>query len=75
MLLEEAEEDLGEQQLRYLKVVARNTERLHRLVSDLLQTAQADNQPMDIVRVGDRHQRDRARRGRVGDAGRRRRGA
>ncbi len=74
-MLLEARSELDEQQLRYLKVVARNTERLHRLVSDLLQTAQADSQPMDIVRsVTDISVIVRGV-GRVGHAGRRGDGA
>jgi signal transduction histidine kinase len=50
-LLLEEEERLPPDDAHYLKVVARNTERLHRLVTDLLSSAQHDGRPMDIVRV------------------------
>jgi signal transduction histidine kinase len=50
-LLLEEEERLPPDDAHYLKVVARNTERLHRLVTDLLSSAQHDGRPMDIVRT------------------------
>jgi signal transduction histidine kinase len=49
MMLEEQDE-LSEETVGYLRVVARNTDRLHRLVSDLLLSATHENQPVDIVR-------------------------
>jgi signal transduction histidine kinase len=49
MMLEE-QDAFSEELVGYLKVVARNTDRLHRLVSDLLLSASHDNQPVDIVR-------------------------
>jgi signal transduction histidine kinase len=50
-LMLDEEERLRPDDVHYLKVVARNTERLHRLVTDLLSSAQHDGRPMDIVRV------------------------
>jgi two-component system phosphate regulon sensor histidine kinase PhoR len=50
-LLLDEEHRLPPEDVRYLKVVARNTDRLHRLVSDLLASAQSDSQPMDIDRA------------------------
>lgn len=50
-LLLEEEERLEPDDVRYLKVVSRNTERLHRLVTDLLSSAQHDGRPMDIART------------------------
>lgn len=50
-LLLEEEDRLEPDDVHYLKVVSRNTERLHRLVSDLLSSAQHDGRPMDIVRT------------------------
>lgn len=50
-LLLDEEERLRPDDAHYLKVVARNTERLHRLVTDLLSSAQHDGRPMDIVRA------------------------
>jgi signal transduction histidine kinase len=43
-------EDLPQQVLTQLEVVDRNADRLRRLVSDLLHTAQADEGPMHVVR-------------------------
>ena len=43
-------EDLPQQVLTQLGVVDRNADRLRRLVSDLLHTAQADEGPMHVVR-------------------------
>jgi signal transduction histidine kinase len=43
------EEALPPGAARHLQVVARNAERLHRLVSDLLLTAQPANVPLDVV--------------------------
>ena len=42
--------DLPADQVSHLEVVARNTDRLRRLVADLLHTAQADDGPMHVVR-------------------------
>ena len=51
--------------LKQLDVVARNTDRLQRLVADLLHTAQVDEGPMQVVRTPHRPGADRAgRRGR-----------
>jgi two-component system phosphate regulon sensor histidine kinase PhoR len=50
-LLLEEEDRLEPDDVHYLKVVSRNTERLHRLVTDLLSSAQHDGRPMDIVRT------------------------
>jgi two-component system phosphate regulon sensor histidine kinase PhoR len=50
-LLLDEEERLRPDDVHYLRVVARNTDRLHRLVTDLLSSAQHDGRPMDIVRV------------------------
>ncbi len=49
-LLQERE-DLPGQVLSQLDVVARNTDRLQRLVADLLHTAQVDEGPMHVVRT------------------------
>lgn len=49
MLLER--EDLPAEVMEELEVVARNSDRLQRLVADLLHTAQADDGPMHVVRV------------------------
>lgn len=49
-LLLDQEERLNPDDAHYLKVVARNTERLHRLVSDLLSSAQHDGRPMELER-------------------------
>jgi signal transduction histidine kinase len=43
------EEGLPPTQLRHLQVVSRNSDRLHRLVSDLLLTAQPADVPLEIV--------------------------
>jgi signal transduction histidine kinase len=43
-------DDLPAEPLGQLEVVARNTDRLRRLVADLLHTAQADDGPMQVVR-------------------------
>lgn len=48
-LLLDEEHRLPPEDIRYLKVVARNTDRLHRLVSDLLSSA--ENRPMEIDRA------------------------
>jgi signal transduction histidine kinase len=45
------DEPLPQAQVRHLQVVARNAERLHRLVSDLLLTAQPAEVPLEIVRA------------------------
>ena len=45
------EEDLPPSSMQMLEVVARNSERLGRLVADLLQTAQIDLGPMRVVRT------------------------
>jgi signal transduction histidine kinase len=50
-LLLDEEERLRPDDAHYLKVVARNTERLHRLVTDLLSSAQHDGRPMELERV------------------------
>ena len=50
-LLLDEQDRLHADDVRYLKVVARNTDRLHRLVADLLSSAQHDSRPMDIARV------------------------
>ena len=44
------EDDLPEVSSRHLRVVARNADRLHRLVNDLLHTAQSDRGPLEMVR-------------------------
>ena len=44
-------DDLPAEQRAQLEVVARNGERLNRLVADLLHTAQADEGPMEVVRT------------------------
>jgi signal transduction histidine kinase len=49
LLLDERDR-LHPDDVHYLKVVARNTERLHRLVTDLLASAQQDGRPMEIDR-------------------------
>ena len=43
------DEPLPATQSRHLQVVARNADRLHRLVSDLLLTAQPDSVPLEVV--------------------------
>ncbi len=43
--------DLSAGQAAHLEVVARNTDRLRRLVADLLHTAQVDEGPMHVVRT------------------------
>ena len=43
--------DLSQEQVAHLEVVARNTDRLRRLVADLLHTAQTDEGPMHVVRA------------------------
>jgi signal transduction histidine kinase len=43
--------DLAPDVLRQLDVVARNTDRLQRLVADLLHTAQVDEGPLQVVRT------------------------
>ena len=48
-LLLDEEDRLPPEDTRYLKVVARNTDRLHRLVTDLLSSAEA--RPMEIDRA------------------------
>ena len=50
LLLDDADR-LHPDDVHYLKVVARNTERLHRLVTDLLASAQHDGRPMEIERT------------------------
>jgi two-component system, OmpR family, phosphate regulon sensor histidine kinase PhoR len=50
-LLLDEEDRLQADDVHYLKVVARNTERLHRLVSDLLSSAQSDGRPMELERA------------------------
>jgi two-component system phosphate regulon sensor histidine kinase PhoR len=45
------EDDMPEEAVRQLAVVARNAERLGRLVADLLQSAQIDLGPMHVVRT------------------------
>lgn len=50
-LLLDEEDRLEPEDAHYLKVVARNTERLHRLVTDLLSSAQSDSKPMEIERA------------------------
>jgi signal transduction histidine kinase len=49
-LLQERE-DLAPDVLRQLDVVGRNTDRLQRLVADLLHTAQVDEGPLQVVRT------------------------
>jgi signal transduction histidine kinase len=44
-------DDLPTEQRNQLEVVARNGERLNRLVSDLLHTAQVEEGPMEVVRT------------------------
>jgi signal transduction histidine kinase len=51
VLLLQEREDLAPDVLKQLGVVARNTDRLQRLVSDLLQTAQVDEGPLQVVRT------------------------
>jgi two-component system phosphate regulon sensor histidine kinase PhoR len=43
------DEPLPASQARHVQVVARNADRLHRLVSDLLLTAQPDSVPLEVV--------------------------
>jgi signal transduction histidine kinase len=50
LLLDERDR-LHPDDVHYLEVVARNTERLHRLVTDLLSSAQHDGRPMEIERM------------------------
>ena len=50
-LLLDDEDRLDADTVHYLKVVARNTDRLHRLVADLLSSAQHDSRPMEIERT------------------------
>ena len=50
-LLLDDEDRLRPDDVRYLKIVARNTDRLHRLVADLLASAQHDGRPMEIERT------------------------
>jgi len=50
-LLLDEQDRLQPDDIHYLKVVARNTERLHRLVSDLLSSAQDDARPMELERT------------------------
>ncbi|MBJ7357143.1 PAS domain-containing sensor histidine kinase [Nocardioides sp.] len=50
-LLLDEEDRLRPGDAHYLKVVARNTERLHRLVTDLLSSAQHDGRPMELERI------------------------
>jgi two-component system phosphate regulon sensor histidine kinase PhoR len=50
-LLLDQRDRLHPDDVHYLEVVARNTERLHRLVSDLLSSAQHDGRPMEIERT------------------------
>ena len=49
LILEEEEGRLSAEDTHYLKVVARNTDRLHRLVTDLLSSA--ESRPMEIERA------------------------
>jgi signal transduction histidine kinase len=51
VLLLQEREDLPPDVLKQLGVVARNTDRLQRLVADLLQTAQVDQGPLQVVRT------------------------
>ena len=50
LLLDDADR-LHPDDVHYLKVVARNTERLHRLVTDLLASTEHDGRPMEIERT------------------------
>lgn len=50
-LLLDEQERLHPDDVHYLKVVARNTERLHRLVTDLLSSAQHDGRPLELRRT------------------------
>jgi two-component system phosphate regulon sensor histidine kinase PhoR len=50
-LLLDEQDRLHPDDVHYLTVVARNTERLHRLVTDLLASAQHDSRPMEIERA------------------------
>ncbi|GAB2767909.1 sensor histidine kinase [Nocardioides salsibiostraticola] len=45
------DDDLPEISSRHLRVVARNADRLHRLVNDLLHTAQSDRGPIELLRA------------------------
>ena len=44
-------DDLPRESIGHLEVVARNTDRLRRLVADLLHTAQSDDGPMTVTRT------------------------
>jgi signal transduction histidine kinase len=50
-LLLESHARMHPDDVHYLNVIARNTERLHRLVSDLLSSAQYDGRPMELERL------------------------
>ena len=50
-LLLDEQERLHPEDVHYLQVVARNTDRLHRLVTDLLSSAQHDGRPMELERA------------------------